>query len=53
MLVYRIGGTSMDATLVEVNSGMYRIVSSCVDHEFGGDTFDDVLCSIFIEEFRR
>ena len=43
----------MDATLVEVNSGMYRIVASKVDHNLGGDSFDEILMNLFKQEFYR
>eukprot|EP00794_Sanderia_malayensis_P012769 gene12769-14080_t len=53
VLVYRIGGTSMDATLVEVNCGMYRVISSNFNQNLGGETYDEVLVDIFIDEFKR
>ncbi len=53
VLVFRIGGTSVDATLVEVNCGMYRVISYAVDQNLGGETFDEVLVDIFVDEFKR
>ena len=53
VLVYRLGGSSVDATLVEVNSGMFRIIASKVDHNLGGASFDEVLVDLFTQEFYR
>lgn len=43
----------MDATLVEVNSGMFRIIASKVDLNLGGDSFDEILMDLFSQEFYR
>ena len=51
--MYRLGGSSVDATLIAVNSGMYRIIGSKVDHDFGGYSFDQVLVNLFMQEFHR
>ena len=53
VLVYRLGGSSVDATLVEVNSGMFRIIASKVDLNLGGDSFDEILMDLFSQEFYR
>ena len=53
VLVFRLGGTSVDATLVEINSGMYRVVASKVNQELGGDSYDEVLVKLLMKEFYR
>lgn len=53
VLVYRLGGCSMDASIVQVNSGMYRVVAEKRDLHFGGINFDTNLMKTCCEEFRR
>ena len=43
----------MNATLVEVISGMYRIVSYKENLDLGCQEFDDVLVKHCIHEFKR
>ncbi|XP_057313032.1 heat shock 70 kDa protein 14-like [Hydractinia symbiolongicarpus] len=53
ILVYRLGGSSMDATVMNVNSGMYRVFSQKCNPNFGGKDFDKVLVQHFQKEFQR
>ncbi|XP_065052008.1 heat shock 70 kDa protein 14-like [Rhopilema esculentum] len=53
VLVFRLGGTSVDATLVEINSGMYRVIASKVNQDLGGDSYDEVLVKLLMKEFYR
>ena len=53
VVVCRIGGSTSDATLIEVNSGMYRVIASKIDHALGGDVFDETLVKVFKQEFKR
>ena len=53
MLVYRLGGTSHSASVVEVCSGMYRTVSTVNDSTFGSDIFTNVLKDFLATEFKR
>ena len=43
----------MDATVMNVNSGMYRFVDQKVRHHFGGKNFDTLMVESFIQEFNR
>lgn len=43
----------MDATVMNVNSGMYRVVSQKCNPNFGGKDFDKVLVQHFLKEFQR
>ena len=53
VLVYRLGGTSHDATVLQVQNGMYRVLGSCTDHSFGADKFTQILQNHFAMEFQR
>ena len=51
--MYRLGGTSHDATVLQVQNGMYRVLGSCTDHSFGADNFTQILQKHFAVEFQR
>jgi len=53
VLVYRLGGSSTDATLLEVKDGMYRSIAQKVDKHFGADDFSDQLVKNFVQDFKR
>ena len=51
-LIYRCGGTSLDCSVVRVNSGMFSVLAS--HHErIGGDKLTEVLAKFLAEEFKR
>ncbi|GFN74918.1 heat shock 70 kda protein 14-like [Plakobranchus ocellatus] len=52
-LVYRLGGTSHEAVVMEVEHGMYRTVAKVSDSQFGGDVFTQVLQAFLMSEFNR
>ncbi|CAL1539004.1 unnamed protein product [Lymnaea stagnalis] len=52
-LVYRLGGTSHEAVVFDVEQGMYRIVAEVADYQFGGDKFTEVLQQFLTSEFNR
>jgi L1 cell adhesion molecule like protein len=52
-VVYRLGGTSHDATVVQVQNGMYRVLGACTDHAFGSDNFNQALQKYLATEFQR
>jgi len=52
-LVFRLGGTSMDATLMSVNSGMYRCIGQESREDFGAKNFDNAIVKHLIQEFKR
>lgn len=52
-LVFRLGGSSMDATLMRGNSGMYQFIGQQVRHDFGAKNFDDAIAKHLVSEFKR
>lgn len=52
-LVYRMGGTSVDVSVIHVIGGMYNIVSCVQRSSFGGGSFTDSLVDFCIQEFQR
>ncbi|XP_076447414.1 heat shock 70 kDa protein 14-like [Babylonia areolata] len=53
VLVYRLGGTSHDATVLQVQNGIYRVLGSCMDHSFGSNNFTRVLQNYLASEFYK
>lgn len=53
VLVFRLGGTSMAASIVNVNSGMYRVLAEKSVIDFGSSDFDKVLLKHACDDFKR
>nr|XP_020653423.1 heat shock 70 kDa protein 14 isoform X1 [Pogona vitticeps] len=53
LLVYKLGGTSLSITVMEVNSGLYRVVSTNTDDSIGGTCFTEALAQHLASEFQR
>ena len=51
--MYRLGGTTLDATVFAVNGGMYRLVATEHDTTLGGIKFDELLAQHLAAEFQR
>ncbi|KAJ8877843.1 hypothetical protein PR048_022302 [Dryococelus australis] len=50
-LVYRVGGTSLDVSVVQVNSGMYTALGTLHKPRLGGDNFTKLLADYLAAEF--
>ncbi|XP_061570226.1 heat shock 70 kDa protein 14 [Cololabis saira] len=53
ILVYKLGGTSLSVTVLQVNGGLYRVLSTRTDHSIGGESFTQALAQHLASEFRR
>ncbi|KAF7246626.1 Heat shock 70 kDa protein 14 [Varanus komodoensis] len=53
VLVYKLGGTSLSITVIEVNSGLYRVLSTNTDDTIGGICFTEALAQHLASEFQR
>ena len=53
IVVYRLGGTSLDVTVLAVSGGMYRVVATDNDTSIGGVKFDKLLAQHLAAEFQR
>jgi molecular chaperone DnaK len=51
--VYRLGGTTLDTTIMAVSNGMYRVVVSSQDKTLGGHVIDDLVLDYFAAEFKK
>ena len=53
VLVYRLGGTSLDVSVVSVSNGMYQILATQHVDTIGGRHFTDLLVKHFMSEFDK
>ncbi|KAK5876777.1 hypothetical protein CesoFtcFv8_026098 [Champsocephalus esox] len=53
VLVYKLGGTSLSVTVLEVNGGMFRVLGTLTDHSIGGEKITEVLAQHLAAEFKR
>ncbi|XP_054449270.1 heat shock 70 kDa protein 14 isoform X2 [Pteronotus mesoamericanus] len=53
ILVFKLGGTSLSVTVMEVNSGIYRVLSTNTDYNIGGTHFTETLAQHLASEFQR
>ncbi|KAK7862662.1 hypothetical protein R5R35_009235 [Gryllus longicercus] len=52
-LVYRVGGATLDVSIVEERSGMYSVRQSTHLPDLGGDRFTTMLAEYLAEEYRK
>ncbi|KAG9489939.1 heat shock 70 kDa protein 14 [Eleutherodactylus coqui] len=53
VLVYKLGGTSLCVTMIEVNSGIYRVLATKTYDDIGGLCFTEALAQYLASEFQR
>nr|XP_028709142.1 heat shock 70 kDa protein 14 isoform X1 [Macaca mulatta] len=53
ILVFKLGGTSLSLSVMEVNSGIYRVLSTNTDDNIGGAHFTETLAQYLASEFQR
>ncbi|PFX31560.1 Heat shock 70 kDa protein 14-B [Stylophora pistillata] len=53
LVVYSLGGTTLDVTVLVVNGGMYRVAATESDTTLGGRKFDELLAHHLAAEFQR
>uniref|UniRef100_A0A8C8RWA3 Heat shock protein family A (Hsp70) member 14 n=1 Tax=Pelusios castaneus TaxID=367368 RepID=A0A8C8RWA3_9SAUR len=53
VLVFKLGGTSLSVTVIEVNSGIYRVLATDTDDSIGGVCFTEALAQHLASEFQR
>ncbi len=51
--VYDLGGGTFDISILEMNDGVFEVLSTCGDSFLGGEDFDQRIIDWLIEEFRN
>lgn len=52
-LVYRVGGYSIDATILLIQDGMFLVNGYSHKHNLGGNSFTEKLSEFLANEFKR
>ncbi len=52
IVVYDLGGGTLDVTVLELLNGLYRVLSTCGDTHLGGDDFDQSLMEWVLGKFQ-
>uniref|UniRef100_A0AAU0MVG6 Heat shock protein family A member 14 variant X1 n=1 Tax=Urechis unicinctus TaxID=6432 RepID=A0AAU0MVG6_UREUN len=53
VLVYRLGGSGVDATVVRVTMGMYHVLGTVSNKNLGGKQVQELIVKHFAEEFKK
>ncbi|MBL9091447.1 MAG: molecular chaperone DnaK [Planctomycetaceae bacterium] len=53
IVVFDLGGGTFDVSVLDVNEGVFQVVSTNGDTHLGGDDFDQVLINYVADEFKR
>jgi molecular chaperone DnaK len=53
VIIYDLGGSTLDLTLLEIKSGEINILSTGGDHSLGGRDWDDAIVSYFAQCFEK
>ena len=53
VLVYSLGGSTFDVTLLEIKSGEINVIGAGGDHQLGGKDWDDAIVSYLIQRFEE
>ncbi len=51
--VFDLGGGTFDVSILEVDEGFFKVLSTNGDTHLGGDNFDQILIDYVADEFRR
>ena len=52
ILVYDLGGGTFDVSILEINNGVFEVLSTNGDTHLGGDDFDNAIIELLVEDFK-
>lgn len=53
IMVFDLGGGTLDVTIMELGSGVFEVKSTSGDTELGGTDMDEVVLKYIVEEFKK
>ncbi len=53
IVIYDLGGGTFDVSILEVDEGIFKVLSTNGDTQLGGDDFDNILISYIADEFQK
>lgn len=51
VLVYDLGGGTLDVSLLNINQGIFRVIATNGNNNLGGEDFDEVIINHILEDF--
>ena len=51
--IFDLGGGTFDLSILELNSGVFEVLSTCGDSFLGGEDFDQCIVQWIVEEFKK
>jgi len=51
ILVYDLGGGTLDVSILEIGGGVFEVIATCGDMRLGGDDWDQRIIDYLVEEF--
>jgi molecular chaperone DnaK len=51
--IFDLGGGTFDISILEINNGVFEVISTCGDSFLGGEDFDRCIMDWMIEDFRE
>lgn len=53
VLIFDCGGGTHDVSVLSIDDGMFEVLSTAGDSHLGGEDFDNLMVSHFVEDFKR
>ena len=53
VLIYDLGGGTFDVSILEIEDGVFEVLSTNGDTRLGGDDFDNVIIDYILSEFKK
>jgi heat shock 70kDa protein 1/2/6/8 len=53
VLIFDLGGGTFDVSLLNIDNGVFEVISTAGDTHLGGEDFDNRMVEYFLQEFKR
>mgnify|MGYP003331407642 CR=1 FL=1 len=53
VLIFDCGGGTFDLSILNIDDGMFEVLSTAGNTHLGGEDFDNLLVKHFVKEFKR
>ncbi len=53
ILIYDLGGGTFDVSILEIEDGVFEVLSTNGDTHLGGDDFDNIIIKYILDEFKK
>ena len=52
-MVYDLGGGTFDVSILDIDDGVFEVLSTNGDTHLGGDDFDQAIINYLLDEFKK